>query len=279
MTAVEHDPVTLLDQRETPCLARLTRERTWQPTLALAVGGRVIGIRANCAEGSQAVEHHFGAVRAPGNDPVARPNFSLELGAATAPGRRALNLVYRDHVVVARRREPEAVVADLVELVMATALDQDTGHVALRASAVLGEGGVTLVPPEWHAQLLRGQSRLAADGLELLPPTVHVVDENSLELVRKPWEPSDPSSRFNIGSWTVSAQADQPLSGAGAVHATFYSVANRTVRGAAATLRSLVGVCAGVPVAALVPPPKAMQLATARELALTDRRGSGGRAF
>lgn len=278
MTVLHHEDPPLLDQRETPCLARLNARRAWRPTAAVSVGSRVVGIRANSVEAAQAVDEILGDLRVPDHDPVARPNFSLELGAP-APGRRGLNLVYRDHVVVARRREPAAVLRDLVELVLATALDQHTEHVAVRASAVVGDAGVTLVPPEWHTQLLLAQTRLAADGLEVLAPRVHVLDERTLELVRPPSDKGradHEDRRIGIRSWTVTMHADSALTVAGAVHAAFHSVANTTARGPASTLRSLVEICAGVPVGGLAARPKATQASTTRELALTDGRGSGG---
>lgn len=281
MTVLRHEDPPLLDQRKTPCLARLTARRVWQPTVAVSLGSRVVGIRANSVEAAQAVDEILADFRVPQHDPVARPNFSVELGAPIAPGRHGLNLVYRDHVVVARRREPAAVLRDLVELVHATALDQHTEQVAVRASAVVGDSGVTLVPPEWHTQLLLAQTRLAADGLEVLAPRVHVLDERTLELVRLASDKArgaHEDRRIGIRSWAVTMRSDTALTVAGAVHAAFHSVANTTARGPAPTLRSLVEVCAGVPVVGLAARPKAAHTSTTRELALTDGRGSGGKA-
>lgn len=221
---------TALPQRATPCLTRLTAARTWDPTLAVRVGSRVVGVRATQGW-SDTLNALFRHLREPGMDDQVSPNFSVELAQA---GSKALNLAYRDHVIMARRRRAADLLDDLYALVTSTAHEQDPHHLAVRATALTVDDEAVLLPPAWHAPLLLQQERLADRGLGLLAPLVHLVTPDRAALARS--DPDQPDAPITTWGLRVATGDDHELRPAEAIHLGFFMVANVDVVGARATL-------------------------------------------
>lgn len=266
MTATADPALPVLPQRVTPCLARLTGARQWEPTMALRIDGQVVGMRTN-PEAHEAIVHRFGHLRAPAYDEVVRPNFSVELAA---PGSGALNLVYRDHVIVARRRHEGALLHDLDALLAACAHQGNQELLAVRASALVVRGeSVVLLPASWHRALLMHQERLAATDIELLAAGVHVVAPDPARLLHPgPGAPGDAgSTRIVLWGLQTTAGWDHDLRPAQTIQLAFFTVANVAALGIPRTLNGLAGMAAHTSTIGLRKRPSADQVRTARDLA------------
>lgn len=265
-----------MPQRSTPCLARLTAAREWDRTIALRVGAQLVGVRVTRGE-SGTVELLFRDCRAPEYDARVAPNFSVEL--ARQGGRaKALDLVYRDHVIMARRRGRDDLLADLSSLVAAAGHPEDREHLAIRASALKVGTNVTLLPAAWHQSLLMHQERLPATGAELLAPDLHLVTHDRAELVHPTPGADGGLDRLPITTWglRVDTGQDRELRPSQAIQLGFFSVANLESCGPRATLDTLLRMAERATVVGLRGRGGADQVATARELARTVSSATTG---
>lgn len=247
-----------LPQRATPCLQRLTRSRDWSPTVALEVAGLLIGVRSSSPSVSRVVEERFTRVRAPGRDDDVPAHFSVVLAEDPTDARvRPLNLVHRDHMVVARRRDPEDLLCDLVELVEASTLSRSVEHLAVHASVVVGsDGRALLLPRQWHRMLTPRQRPLSRLGLRLLPASTQLVDTARCHVVvpdlgtavrrRAP-------ERFPVAGWVVSGAfgSARVVSPARGVAAALAGGANLHQGSASWTLQQLADLAERIPFIAL----------------------------
>ncbi|QNN52160.1 hypothetical protein [Nocardioides mesophilus] len=264
-------------QRRTPCLARLDRSRVWRPTRAVRVGQRVVGVRTTGDESADSVvEGLLRPRRVPTLDGVVPAHFSVELAVAdrTAAPRRGLHLVYRDHEVVARRREPERLLADLLDLLDSAGHPDTVGLLAVRATAVVRGSTAVLLPEVWHGRLLLHQERLLAEGLDLRTARSHLLDVDALELVDR----SRPTRAVRLGSWVLRTAEDaERIRPALAVQAGFGSVVNADTLGAGSALRMLAAVLTEVPAGAVGAVPDSALVDRVRGLAHHPGRAAGGR--
>jgi hypothetical protein len=262
----------VLQQRSTPCLARLTAARTWDRTIALRVGTRLVGLRATRGA-LDTVSRLFEQLRAPEYDALVEPNFSVEFGST---GGGALDLVYRDHVIMARRRHREEILADLKTLVTASAHPEEREHLAIRASAVvMGGTAAMLLPPQWHEPLLMRQRQLTAEGLELLSPDLHLVTTDRAELVAPA---TTPVARLPIAVWGLRVETghDHHLRPAQAIQLGFFNIANLGQLGPREALDSLRRMTRGPELVGLRGRKTGEHVMTARELARTASSASTG---
>ena len=234
------DRTTLYPLHDSPCLARLTLSRAWQPTQAFRIGRQVLGIRANSQDAAARVAQVLAPYRASEWDGAARPNFSVELSPAAPSGARRLQLVYRNHTIIARRRDTEALLRDLVELVIATGHPAVSDGLAVRATGLrLPDGSLALLPVEWHRTLMLHSGALQQKAIEVLSADSHVLGQGMR------------GARLRIWCVTTAGQTDRPLAGAQAVQSLFFSVVNMEVRGTGPTLRELAATCGGTDVLGL----------------------------
>lgn len=251
---IAHGP-TLYPLYETPCLARLTLSRTWQPTQAFQVGSHIVGVRANSQDAAARVAQVLAPYRAPGWDGAARPNFSVELSPAAPSGARRLQLVYRNHTIMARRRDVDALLRDLVELAVATGHPAVKDGLAVRAAGLrLPDGSLALLPVEWHRTLVLHSGELQHRGIELVSADSHVLGGGM--------------GAPHLRTWgvTASTDVDRPLAGGQAVQSLFFSVVNMEARGAGPTLRELAATCRGTDVLGLARRDGRDRLAAVHEL-------------
>lgn len=234
------DQVALYPLYESPCLARLTLSRVWQPTKAFRIARHVLGIRANSQEASARVAQALAPYRAPEWDAAARPNFSVELSPAAPSGARRLQLVYRNHTIVARRRDEQALLQDLVDLVTATGHPTTSDGLAVRATGLrLADGSLALLPVEWHRTLMLHSGALRQRSMEVLSADSHVLAQGTR------------GAPLRIWCVTTAGQTDRPLAGAQAVQSLFFSVVNMGVRGPGSVLRDLAAACGATHVVGL----------------------------
>ena len=258
----------LLPQRRTPCLARLDASRWWRPVRAYTLGGQVVGIRCGTRAAEELLDGRFSARRTPDHDRRARPNLSLEVPEGRHPGRRDLHLLYRDHVVVARRRTVEELLTDLEEV--ARSLEQLGGSTpVVQASVLLGPyGSATLLPAGWQRVLVQHQRRLGEEGLRVLPTREHLIETgHETALLRA--GTAGGSTRHVVARWGVRWNTDGIpwLRAAEAVMAAFPTVVRTDRCGAREALRFLASVVPQVPVLALPAADGSSEVALARHLA------------
>jgi hypothetical protein len=290
----DHFPhVRFVEQRATPCLARLGRVVSWSRILALRTGSAYVGVRVDSPTTATLLERCLAPLRAPHLDAVAPPNFSLRLGCAsqtegTPPhggtGPRTLGLVYRDHEIVARRESPSDLVRDLVALLESTDYHAQHDLLALRCAALgTRRGAVVLLPSRWYRALVPHQRRLANQaGLDLLPGEVHLIDVERLELVLPAMLPVDerwPEAARPITRWGLlchGVEAPCTLRPAQGVHAGFQAVANLSSIGPREALRALGCLSREVELVALPEAPSTTAVATAGVLAHSSRLPARG---
>ena len=269
-----------LDQRATPCLARLAQRFSWAATLALRISDSDVGIRVDSSRTAALLDAWLEPHRVPDLDALAPPNFSLRLARdsrdqSDRAGPRDLNLIFHNHEVVARRGSQAEILRDLVALLEGTTYPTQRQHLAVRGSAVVSESGdVTLLPASWHRLLVAQRRRLtAAHGLDLLPGDVHLVDCARGTLTTVPsiaaadrW----PAQDSQIVSWGVRHRVQEPcrLSRAQGVIATVLVAANLKVLGPAEVLEKLALLSTGIGFVAL--PAVTATSAVARAAALVD---------
>lgn len=266
MNAADATADLLEPQRGTPCLARLTAARQWDPTIAVRVGHRVLGIRATSGAAPE-VEEVVASRRAPEYDDTVAPHFSIDL-PAPAQGRRGLCLVHRDHQIVARRRTRSAVLEDLVALLDAWGHRDRREGLAIRGCVlVTGRRRAVLLPPQWHRALLLHQERLAGEGVELLVPDEHAVTSAG-EVVLSA-SASTAAPRVPLVRWALRIDdgPDRDIRPAQAVHLGFFTVANLSARGPRSVLDDLAGLAGLVPAVGVRARPRAHQLTVGRGLA------------
>lgn len=267
-----------LPQRGTPCLAKLTRSRSWTGTIAVLVDDLAIGIRVDSDRTRETVENSLAAKRVPEADRDVAPNFSVELPCTASGAVRRFNVVYQDHNLVARRTDVDELMRDLTDLVTATRNRYQTDAIAVQATVVLRRDmTVVLFPPAWHRTLVLHRDRLSAHGLELLTPSSHVI--------QAPRESNGPPAavlRTSRGGtaleapveiWGVKASdlASGMIRPGPAVLKTFGYVENRRAVGAGRVLKDLAAIASTTPVAALGNVSGLTLMRTAVELATTGR--------
>lgn len=254
-TSLHHRP---LPQRGTPCLAKLTRTRKWAGTIAVLVDDVAVGIRYDSTRTCERIEKSLTLERLPEADEEVAPNFSVELPYSPSNAVRRFNVVYEDHNLVARRTNAEDLMRDLTDLVTATRNRNETGMLAIHATAVLRpDRSVVLFPPSWHHTLVLHRDRLSAQGLEVLTTHRH--------LLRAPGSDGGPHAtvlRTSVGGTTLDAtvglwgvKAPDMASGTvrpgQAVVKTFGYVENRQVIGAGMVLEDLAAITSKTPVVAV----------------------------
>lgn len=252
MTTVTLSGCQLLEQRHTPCLKKLNIARSWGRTLAVRVGGLVIGIRASSEDTTERLDETFRTLRAPELDGIALPNFSVDLAHHDSGSRRGLHLVYRDHQIVARRRHPDEALRDLGELLEATTHAHLLDGLAMRGSLLVDDEGCgRILPWEWHAGLLLAQERLARAGHRLTVATTHRVETGTYTIARESQGALTfrTPERVPITSWALrsSFEEDTRMSRGQAIQMAFRTVVNVAGVGAAGTLQALERLSAGVP--------------------------------
>ncbi len=244
----------VLPQAATPCLDKLNA-RDWHRTLAVRVSGWHVGVRVDTPAAAEAVDAVLGSLRVPEMDTRVGPNFSVELGGqGLHAGRRSLCLVYRDHELVGRRRDPEPLLLDLLELLDEVALLGTTEGLVVHATGALTPSGqAVLFPPRVHKGLLTRRQQLSDAGLELLRTRTQqvasapselvlgTVDPGLAEVMREHSDGRTRQGRFALRSWGVPALGNQAfaLRRSEAVFASFALVLNRHTMGTAVTLRAL----------------------------------------
>lgn len=274
-TAVETPQVPAtrpLPQRRTPCLARLSAARQWQQTMGFRLGGWNIGVRANSTVASGRVEERLAAFRVPELDGELAPNFSVELAGEDGGPTRGLHLVYRDHEIVARRRDPEELLDDLVAVVEETRAVHCADLLAARAAAVeLTDHTVLLLPAHWHRALLPQQARMAREGLVLLPRRTQLVDVQAADVVTRTLQ-ADGEVRRPIRRcvWLLPEDVHRPVRAAEAVQLGFFAVVNRDVVGPGRALAALAGLVGKVPSVGMADRGGAELVSALQNLARTD---------
>ena len=269
-----------VDQRATPCLAKLGQRFSWAGTLALRISDSHVGIRVDSSRTAALLDAWLARHRVPELDALAPPNFSLRLapalrGQLDRAGPRDLNLVYRNHEVVARRGSQAEILRDLVALLEGTTYPTQSGHLAIRGSAVVSQlGDVTLLPSSWYRLLVAQRRRLTAvHGLDLLPGDVHLVNSAGGTLTTVPWMAvADrwPARDWPIVSWGVRQRVQEHcrLSRAQGVIATVLVAANLKVLGPGEVLEKLALLSTGIGFVAL--PAVTATSAVARAAAVVD---------
>ncbi|MPZ93381.1 MAG: hypothetical protein GEU96_00435 [Propionibacteriales bacterium] len=215
----------------------------WTATLAVRVDRWCVGVRANSEEAAATVDALFAPARVPPLDGVVAPNFSVRVASAepARTGRRDLHLVYRDHEIVARRRDTTRLLDDLVALVEATAHLAETEMLAVAGAAVVVDGAhVVLLPEQQHRTLLMHAERLERLELRLLPTRSHRIDPTTGELViRRSGVAGDETIPLRV--WFVRTPTGQEsrLRRAQGVQAAYPTIVNQAALGPQATLRML----------------------------------------
>ena len=261
-------------------MSRLTEHRSWLPSQAIQVGGIVLGVRASSLEGSLAVERHFTDVLRPDADHLVRPNFSVDFQPTGTRGSQRLGLVYRDHVVVSRRRDLRDLLLDLGEMLEAIRIERAADALAVRAAALVGpDGRACLLPQAWHRKLVLHGRRLGDLGLELIPTTTQRLpsgDGAALSRLR-----GESITRLPLSVWGLrrSTDADYNMRAAEGVASALAVATNRDLYGTRAALDRLAAMTGTTRFVALRPR-EGMDLVTCTQtLALTgDDRLGGGRS-
>ncbi len=250
--------IDVVPQVLSPCMEKLN-ERTWYTTLAVRTGPVHAGIRVDTSQTADRIESLLAPVRSPEYDDRVWPNFSVRLGDDAYGGRRSLKLVYRDHDVVARRRDTTDLLLDLVELLdeLPLILGVDDAPV-VHATGVLGPRGVLLMPARYHKPLLIRRQQLEDVGLELLGGRTFRLSSASAEVALGIWDPALRSLLVShaqirhvgaapLSTWCQYAVVDEPktLRTAKGVFAAFQTVLNHRTLGPAETLRCLSEVAVG----------------------------------
>lgn len=249
---VDIAPDTVFPQVKSSCLARLD-QRHWVGVLAVRVSRHAVGVRVNSRQTADRVEAALGPLRVPHLDAEVAANFSVELGDQTASRQRQLHLVYRDHEIVARRRDIDELMIDLMELLDEIPTVMVTRQMVVHAAAMLTDRReAILVPPRMHRVLLTRQPQLSSAGVEMLRTRTPQVDAETGELVLCREDARIDSmlptaggrtltGRFPIRTWCVPAVADEPfdLRPVEGVFTAFQMVLNRLSRGPRTTLREL----------------------------------------
>lgn len=241
----------VMPQACSPCMDKLN-SRPWDRTLAVTVGGVHIGVRANSAATSVRLEEMLGALRVPHKDAEVSPNVSVSLGGELGADARKLALVYRDHEVVARRRDWQSLLLDLVELLDEFARRQVTDVPVVHACVILDwEGSAVLLPARSHGSLLTQRPRLEARQLTMLPPRLHVLDETGTRLTSTIHDAGLATVASSMGRdawpdapikvWAVPAVADEAfdLRAPEGVFGAFASIITRVAQGPGSTLTML----------------------------------------
>jgi hypothetical protein len=243
----------VLPQACSPCMDRLN-SRPWDRTLAVTVGDIHIGVRANSAATSDRLEEMLGALRAPHKDAEVAPNLSVSIGGEVGSDARKLALVYRDHQIVARRRDQQSLLVDLVELLDEFARLQITEVPVVHACALLDrEGSAVLLPPSAHGSLLTQRPRLQGRQLTMLSSGVHVLNETGTQLTTRIRDEGLAEVASSMGRtawpeapitlWAVPAVADKAfdLRPPEGVFGAFAMVVTRVSKGPGPTLTMLGG--------------------------------------
>lgn len=245
------EELEFLPQRNSPCLHKLSVQRSWVRTLAVRNGDHLVGVRVNTEWAADLLKELLSGVRVYELDEVAPPNFSVELASSSPDGsrHRHLHLIYRDHAVVARRADTEEILLDLVELLHEPQRWLETRGPAVHASALtLGGGGVALLPWEWHEVLLSHQRRLRLRGHELLAPRTHLLEGGLLTTdTATTGRTTRPAKRLPVRLWAVDVPGGgtAPLRPAAGVHAAARGIANVEVIGAHRVLEGLAELARG----------------------------------
>jgi hypothetical protein len=241
----------VLAQPCSPCMDRLNN-RPWDRTLAVTVGDVHVGVRANTARTSDRLEELLLPVRNPRKDDVVAPNLSVSVGEEGDSDVRKLALVYRDHQVVARRRDPRRLLFDLVELLDEFARLQVTEAPVVHAVALLDlEDTAMLLPAHAHGGLLTQRPKLEGSQLRMLSSRVHVLDETGTRLSTRIRDAGLGEVAHSLGRetvpdaaiklWAVPVMADEAfaLRPAEGVFGAFTTVITRGTRGPRSTLTML----------------------------------------
>lgn len=250
------DATAVLPQACTPCMARLD-SRPWHRTLAVRTGDLHSGVRVNTPAAEQLVAELLEDRRTPEMDGAVSPNFSVEVHRSTG-ATRGLHLVYRDHEIVARRRDVDELMADLVELLDEPNRLASHEDLAVHATGVLTpRAGIVLLPGAVHKGLLTRREQLRTCGLDLLRTRTQSVDALPTEVVLAPRDPglaqilaehSDGRriGRFPLEGWCVPAgHADGArLSRPAGVFSAYSMVLNRRTLGNGTALRMVAGLAA-----------------------------------
>ncbi|MDQ3628141.1 MAG: hypothetical protein M3419_04920 [Actinomycetota bacterium] len=248
---------TALPQVCTPCMAKLD-QRPWLTTVAVKVGAWHVGVRVNSEKTRSLVESRLAPLRASAEDATVSPNFSVEIDGNSAKGTRSLNLLYKDHEIVARRRDPAELLDDLAELVVEVDLILRDDAPMVSAAVVLTPAREAVVlPMRAHKDLLTRSSQLRRRGLELLRARLHEIDDatGSIVLHAPAGMAVDEGAgrtlrgTFPIRAWCVSSNdsVQHDIRPAQLVYAGFGTVANRGVLGGEVTLKAMAEVAARVP--------------------------------
>ena len=241
---LQMDGELVLPQVASPCQRRLDT-RTWHATLAVRTGDWYVGVRVNTAEAADIVESHLASVRAPEFDHKVAPNFSIEIGD---PSSRRLQLVYRDHQIVARRRDVDPILGDLVTLLDDVARMMSSHRPVLDCAGVASDKGeVVLVPARRLADLLVRRQQFEDAGFTVLPGRSQVIDPDSGEVVRDLVDDAlaavaqQAGQRLSIKSWCLPGEGVVPfdLRPAEGVFLGFGAVINRYLIGAGPALHAL----------------------------------------
>lgn len=267
----------VLPQVCTPCMAKLDA-RPWHRTLAVRTGALFTGVRVNTPAAAASVEELLAPVRVPEMDTRVSPNFSVELNEGAGAGHRRLQLIYRDHEIVGRRREVDAVLLDLVELLDEVPKLAITERPVVHATGVLSADGAVLVPGRYHTALLTRRDQLAAAGLELLRTRTQQIDVDSSTLLLRPHDRAlstvlshrrrgrADGTAIPLATWCVPAMGNEPfeLPSAQGVFAAVSTILNRQPMGTRRALESLAHLARTIGFVAL---PELPSSALARTLA------------
>jgi hypothetical protein len=243
----------VLPQPCSPCMDKLNN-RPWHRTLAVTVGDVHIGVRGNTPATSDRLEEMLRALRAPHKDDEVAPNVSVSVGGEVGADARKLALVYRDHEIVARRRDQESLLLDLVELLDEFARLQTAEMPVVHACALLDrEGSAFLLPPSAHGSLLTQLPRLEARELTMLSPRIHVLSKTGTHLTSRISDAGLSAVASSMGRnawpdapiklWAVPGTGDGafPLRPSEGLFGAFASVVTRVTLGAGPTLTMLGG--------------------------------------
>lgn len=226
----------------------------WSSTIAIDLGELVVGVRVDSeatADGVRRLLAH--RVR---DDAEPPPNLSLRFGSSDPrSGVVGKHLLYRAGNLVGRYRQRAGVVDALLAHLGDLVVD-DTAVLRIRATALVGEAGATVLPRRALDQVPPLEPRLARLGLVVLPGRAVSLDPATLDVLAPPaldvdregyrqlvgahvaTTPHGPS-RWPLRRWVLPDVA-LPPTGAGVVVRCAALVENRRAVGGRRTLEAVI---------------------------------------